>query len=559
MEKEKEVKAEEQEKREVIWFLFMVFVGFLVPINLADVSAETYPCCCEISGYWNGWDDWNKMCVMGSSVSGPDSSSYEASTKCVEVCHEIANSMESSTSYFPHVTRIYSFAGNRCSGKQCVHINYDEPEETEICNGVDDDDDEMVDEDDATCEPSECLAEGDCPLGYVCGFRKAGSVAGTGAVGEEENCEICESKCKVCPPHPPKATKNNPLGICKDYPMSKNCLDWKNKVSCMTCEDKDGDGKRESFKAREDDGNWGVDMNNKPIFREGDAVKSTIKEVVFPNYLKYGPENNKDYKANDEVIDCRLAVPTLYSGVEGSDAISDANAFYGKCIGGICVPPESQSCISDCYWGYEKGFSDGDTKLTEKDLEKKKKKTGIEGYGPLTPLAEVCPTEAERADSSYPGSPAVKYAAKTNWPWGAAIEDTKYSDCYISTAAKSYLECGTMDRKVEKPAVKVKDLQEKCVKKYGEKRAYYYSITGGSIKSGTSNCFCAEAKIDLEPWSKTAFFFAPDKSKIKLACLYPESSASCMLPITQILINQNRFSPGDIKDAFDSIKIWILG
>src|SRR3989344_8605922 len=141
MEKEKEVKAEEQEKREVIWFLFMVFVGFLVPINLADVSAETYPCCCEISGYWNGWDDWNKMCVMGSSVSGPDSSSYEASTKCVEVCHEIANSMESSTSYFPHIPRIYSFAGNRCSGKQCVNINYDEPEEAveEICNGVDDD------------------------------------------------------------------------------------------------------------------------------------------------------------------------------------------------------------------------------------------------------------------------------------------------------------------------------------------------------------------------------------------------------------------------------------
>src|SRR3989344_9448568 len=151
----KEVKAAEegkgQGKRAGVWVLFMVFVGFLVLINLADVSAETYPCCCEISGYLNGWNDWNEMCVMGSSVSGPDSSSYEASTKCVEVCHEIANSMESSTSYFPHVPRIYSFAGNRCSGKQCVHINYDEPEEAveEICNGVDDDKDKLIDEDES--------------------------------------------------------------------------------------------------------------------------------------------------------------------------------------------------------------------------------------------------------------------------------------------------------------------------------------------------------------------------------------------------------------------------
>ena len=545
-------------KRVVLIFISSAILLSLV--NLADVSAETYPCCCEISGYLNGWNDWNEMCVMGSSVSGPHPSSYEASTECVKVCHEIANSMESSTSYFPHIIRIYSFSGNRCSGKQCVNINYDEPEPPEeTCNGVDDDEDGLVDEDDATCVNSTCLSEGDCPLGSVCGFRKAGSVAGTGAVGEEENCEICESKCKVCPPHPPNATENNPLGICAPesqggYPMSKNCLDWKNKISCMTCEDKDGDGKRESFKAREDDGKFGVDKDGKPIFSRGDKVECGVDWCTFPKIEK--PENNKDYNAEDKVIDCRLAIFSLYNEKASKETISEKNALFGVCNNGICESPTPESCMTDCYSGIDKRIKNSDAE----DI----------------PMAITLCSNDKKNFKSFKGCGAVKIADKT---WGELKNDNS-EDCKMATLGAPFYTC-FLDKnsllcssyrfngKLQKDTTPFPliDLQKRCaenVKKVGgnEKNAYFYSYILWGGKSGCyaagNDCYCEKASVDLEQFTKLAElpFDLKDKDCSPFAC-YPTPSIGCTLQNIQLAIN-NLDTP-EVKEAFfNSLKEWVL-
>ena len=462
-------------------------------INLANVSAETYPCCCAGS---NAFGD--EVCGMGS---GSDITPNE----CYGACRGI--------SYSPHPN---SWCGSEGYCVSLGEYEWDEPEDVveEICNGLDDDEDGMIDEDEATCESSECLAdEGECPLGSVCTSNTIsllGQIIKTITGRAEENnqqCKICASKCKTCPPHPPRATKNNPLGICaseKDggYPFSKECIDYLNMVSCVTCVDNDANVPgRETLAARKNDGTAGVNQDGYPIWGGTSFEKGTGKVIsdqsssaLFPRYTREGG-NNKDVLSGDnpvyhnygsgevvnvgEIIDCALFAQIHYQPKKPLQ--DEENAWFGVCNGMMCV---NQECTADCYNGYEKW------------VDKNGKK--VEPKGPyVEKLMMMCPKGSYYYKKGY-GYTNVKYKGS----WGNLFNDAKGSvippNCYVDDMGDSdkcdylvnrdYPNGRKLDQRISADIIR-----DACIAQYN-KNAYFYIYLGATFNS---YCKCWKSTLEL--------------------------------------------------------------
>jgi len=366
----------------------------------------------------------------------------------------------------------------------------------------------------------------------------------------------------ICPPAPPGAIQKNLLGICKDYPYSKNCLDWKNKVSCMTCEDKDSKiPGRETPAERKNDGKFGVDKDGKPIFSKGDKVECGVDGCTFPKIGKktlmvntLDSKDNKDYKAGDEVVDCRLALPALFSGVDGSDPISDDNAFNGICKDAgdgisICEARLPLSiCMTDCYYGYEVEWTTSwgkFTKLTAADLKKYD--------GDDIKMTDICPDNEKNKKDNI-----GRVAMKRDGPWGKLLNEIG-PDCETKIGSSMYTKCKTLNGEElpEDEQFLAKDLGEECPERLevNKKNAYWYTILGGEkYGKGQTNCFCKKVSIDLEVFPEVAMLFEL-KSITEMACI-DKNSFGCFLEIFSVL-QDRKASQDDLSSAFASLREWI--
>ncbi|PIN77038.1 hypothetical protein COV15_03380 [Candidatus Woesearchaeota archaeon CG10_big_fil_rev_8_21_14_0_10_34_12] len=341
-------------------------------------------------------------------------------------------------------------------------------------------------------------------LSFAGVFRKAGSVAGTGAVGEEENCEICESKCKVCPPHPPKesgikATKDNPEGICKKYPFSKPCTDYLNLISCGTCIDEDGDARngREKFIPREDvgtDGN-GINLNQyeKPIISD----------------------KNKDSINKDGIIDC------YFFGPAGKDVKNpsnyEKNSAWGECKESLCtiVNPRNQKSISTCDADCETGWEIGKEKDGASINPGKTSK--------IVKLTHTCPEVYQSKKVPYKWYTNIK----KDGSWGELFK-TKEPDCSLEKGFHNIFTCWVLNgKKLEKgKEFHVSELQGKCRGppfNYGGKAYFYLESDLAYIVSG-AYCYCEkviEEDISFEPYPETVMIMIREGGYVKTASLKP--------------------------------------
>ncbi|PIN77042.1 hypothetical protein COV15_03405 [Candidatus Woesearchaeota archaeon CG10_big_fil_rev_8_21_14_0_10_34_12] len=557
-------------------FVPLVLILLLVLVNLASVSAETYPCCCEymdMMGYTN--IDPMITCSDYRQVEKGECSSY---------CQEIIDWLNFLTP--GRAELLSSVEGKICAGwysfgdeppvyHGCVPEEIISGEE-EICNGVDDDEDGLVDEDESAPYEIFYVSDGDCygncPLGYVCEESELVAMAGeiargiSGMAGKgEKACKKEKSSCdEPCPPYPPGAIEKNLLGICAPesqggYPYSKNCLDWKNRVSCGTCvdENKNPEDGREKFKPRENDGSFGVDMNNKPIFREGDKVECSVDGCTFPKIDK--PENNKDYQKDDKVIDCRLVIPVITSNLPEGDVMSEKLALTGVCgtfeSGGdiLCRPRPLSSCMTDCYWEYEVGWKSWTKKLSEDDMK--------EGDGDDIMLTEQCPDDPKNSKNAR-----TNLAMKKEGSWGQLLSENG-ADCAIKYKSWWYTKCASLNGEIlneknndaKKQPFPTEELQKKCIEYVkveggNEKNAYFWSM----LKGTKTDCFCKKADIELKVWpDKKSYALFELRSKTEMACANP-NSFNCPLAVISVL--QDRNAPQDeITSAFDSLKKWIKG
>ena len=542
-------------KRKVI--LFVTLFAFLF---LANVSAKT--CCCEYDIFKGDGSIWKQTCGM----------SHQTGEDCEVLCNDEYGG-DRITGVFENwgcnsTERCQPYCGNRVieSGEKCeIGQNTCKEDEVcdkcqcrsvEICNGKDDDKDNYVDESN-DCEDSQCYAEGDCPLGYVCMKEtiEAAMVGRTitGMAGETGQCQICKSVCKVCPPHPPQATKNNPLGICdpdKGYPFSKDCLDYLNKVSCMTCEDKDYKiPGRETPAERKNDGAAGVNQNGDFIWSgtsfekgTGKIVKDETGNVLFPK-LK---DNNKDSKAKDysyeydnegnkikdeEIIDCRFGIP-VFNDEKNPYPLFEANAFVGMCSGRVCQPKE---CISDC--SKQRGY--------EKWLDKNGDK--VNPIGPfvslIIPEKKFCPKGDKKV--IYSEYINTKYGGS----WGGLFKGNE-PNCKVeppvwaATCTQINLGGGEKLTKLEKDKyiLMLKFIKD-CKNEHGSK-AYYYIATGANYFYSGAYCWCIKADKELLQFAE-AIQIPEFGGKVEFASILPY--------LKENMIKEDR----DLRRILDFIKNWV--
>ncbi|PIN77151.1 hypothetical protein COV15_02995, partial [Candidatus Woesearchaeota archaeon CG10_big_fil_rev_8_21_14_0_10_34_12] len=364
--------------------------------------------------------------------------------------------------------------------------------------------------------------------------------------GEEENCEICESKCKVCPPHPPKATKNNPLGICdpkQGYPFSKNCLDYLNEISCKTCvdENKNPEDGREKLDIRKNDGTVGVNQNGDFIWSgtsfekgTGKIIKDTSSSALFPKLEGNNKDVKKDDKANEydidgnfikdgeEIIDCRFAMPII-SSLKNTFPIHNDNAFYGVCRNGICQPKE---CTSDCGKDrrYEKWHDSTGNKVTP--------------IGPFVNLAKTCAT------GSYRGYTNLKYSGA----WADLFSNIK-PNCRVEKQGNQgtcYYDMNGKKLASEWYGLPIEDFIKKCKDEHNKNgnMAYYYITTDWNYLNG-AYCYCSKAKIELTQFVSITIEFKTEK--IQLATL------------SFIIKNHIKDDREDLRSLLDFVKAWVTG